>query len=64
MPKWLSIMTQSIFFRSLAVAAILLLTGCATGPASNAVASQCPSKSVAAGNNGAKADRYYQTDCQ
>jgi len=47
-----------------AAAAILLLLGCATGPTSNTVASQCQSKWVDAGNNGAKADRYYQSGCQ
>ena len=53
-----------------AAAAILLLLGCATGPPSNAVtsqnavASQCQSKWVDAGNNGAKADRNYHSDCQ
>jgi hypothetical protein len=47
-----------------AAAAILLLLGCATGPASNTVASQCQSKWVDAGNNGAKADRNYHSDCQ
>lgn len=45
---------------------VLLLTACASSeevkPAASATA--CPSKWVAAGNNGAKADRYYKPDCQ
>jgi hypothetical protein len=29
-----------------------------------AASQACPSKWVAAGNNGAKADRYFQVSCQ
>jgi hypothetical protein len=46
------------------IVAALLLPGCASATASNAASSQCQSKWVAAGNNGAKADRYYQPNCQ
>lgn len=43
------------------IAGLLVLTGCETSQ--TALNAQCPSKWVAAGNNGAKADRYYQPHC-
>jgi starvation-inducible outer membrane lipoprotein len=56
-------MTMKITLPALAalVAGLLLLSACETTPA--ALNAQCPSKWVAAGDNGAKADRYAQPNC-
>jgi hypothetical protein len=63
-PERVSIMTRSTSF-ALSVATIAMFLGCLAGSASSATPpQQCQSKWVAAGNNGAKADRYYRPNCQ
>ena len=47
-----------------AAATAFILAGCASSNESGLSANGCQSKWVAAGNNGAKADRYYQPNCQ
>jgi hypothetical protein len=48
----------------LLIAGLLLVSGCATPQGgSQQMAAACASKWIAAGNNGAKADRYVQTSC-
>jgi hypothetical protein len=58
------------------IAGAMFVSGCASsqiGEGANqtqlamqtpTVSKACPSKWVAAGNNGAKADRYFQVSCQ
>ena len=58
------------------IGAAMFVSGCAStqigdGSSQTKIAMQepaqsqaCPSKWVAAGNNGAKADRYFQVSCQ